>query len=195
MRSPTYRLVQQVLRFVGEAAWIYAWSAVLGHWLGPSVGPALPLWLLSVCLLVAAGARERGHPAVGEPPGCPSPRRSSASRSPSAPACSPPRSLADGLDASTLARTAVGSQAFVAGTLALVAWWRGSRLGSNGPSLYEVEGQFRFGVLAIAGLLALIAVLGAGAAPEARALVGPALALVASGLLGVPLARIAEVSR
>ena len=98
------------------------------------------------------------------------------------------------LDLKTLGRSAAGSRAFVAGCLALVAWWRGSRLGANRPSVDEVEGQFRFGVLAVAGLLALIAILGAGAAPEAATLVEPALALVASGLLGVPLARIADVS-
>ena len=193
MISSTYRLVQQVLRFVGEAAWLYAWSAVLGYWLDPRAGPALPLWLLG-CLLVV-GAAVAG--AVS--------RRSAAAWMPFAVsllgvAASVGAGLlastlaSGGLDFATLGRSTAGSRVLVASCLALVTWWRGNRLGTNPPSLYEIEGQFRFGVLAIAGLLALVAVLGAGAAPEAITLVEPALALVASGLLGVPLARIAEIS-
>lgn len=193
MRTPSYRLVLQGLRLVGEAAWIVAWSAVLGHWLDPTTGPGLPLWLLCG-ILVAAAALSR---AVS--------RRTTSAWVPiavsflgvaaSVGAGLLAAALADGpLDFATLGSTAAGSRAFVAGSLALVAWWRGSRLGANRPSLYEVEGQFRFGVLAVAALLALVAILGVGAAPAPAVLVEPALALVASGLLGVPLARIAEVS-
>ena len=193
MISSTYRLVQQVLRFVGEAAWLLAWSAVLGHWLDPTAGPALPLWLLG-CLLVA-GAAVAGSVS----------RRSAPTWMPFAVSLLgvvaavsagllASALAAGGLDIPTLGRSSVGSRVFVASCLALVAWWRGNRLGTNPPGLYEVEGQFRFGVLALAGLLALVAVLGAGAAPETITLVEPALVVVASGLLGVPLARIAETS-
>jgi uncharacterized protein DUF4129 len=193
VRSLTYRVVQQTLRLVGEAAWLLAWSAVLGYWLDPTVGPALPLWLVCGVLLLAAALSN----AVS--------RRATVGYLPiavsflgvavSVGAGLLVAALADGkLDLRALGSTVTGSRAFVAGCLALVAWWRGSRLGANRPSLYEVEGQFRFGVLAAAGLLALIAVLGTGAAPDPATLVEPALALVASGLLGVPLARISEVS-
>ena len=95
MSSPTYRLVQQLLRFVGEAAWLFAWSTVLGYWLDPRAGPALPLWLLGVLPPRQRRDRRRGQRTVRGQRGCRSPCRSSAWRPPSAPACSPP-SLAVG---------------------------------------------------------------------------------------------------
>ena len=193
MRSPSYRIVLQCLRLVGEAAWLFAWSEVLGHWLNPKYGPALPLWLLSVALVLAAALSHAVvRPAAGAWV------RFAVSLlgvAVSAGAGLLSAALAFGpLDPGRLGSTIAGTWAFVAGCLALVTWWRGSRLGTSRPSLYEIEGQFRFGIFALAGLFALVAAIGVGSAPGPVSLVEPALALVASGLLGMPLARISEVS-
>jgi hypothetical protein len=190
MTSRSFRLAHQLVRFVGEAAWLLAWSAVLGHWLDPEVGPALPLpalaaYLLSSSVLGRAVSRiATGSPLVDV----------AVSTLGLVASVGGGMLLAGTLDRDTLLRTVAGTRAVFAAGVALVAWWRGTRLGVNRATLHEVEGQFRFGIVALSLLLALVASLGPSAAPPPMTLVPIALAFVASGLVAIPLARIAEVS-
>ncbi len=192
------RGVQYALLLAGEAAWLYAWSIGLGAWLGGSRASVLALPLLVALLLVATVATRltvEGKQA------------SRLVRVALALAGLVGAGLA-GLAAIPLAehwgrwtevgalvqKTEAGFRTAAAGVLALLAWWRGIAIARERPSLWHVEGDFRLGVFALAGVLVVAALVGPAAAPALDSLIPPTLVLVFVNLVGMPLARVADES-
>jgi len=93
-----------------------------------------------------------------------------------------------------LQRTEAGLRALAAAGLALLIWWRGIATGRERPRLWHVEGEFRLGIFALVGVLVVAALAGPAAAPVMDSLLPPTLVLVFVGLVGMPLARVADES-
>ncbi|MHB1004396.1 MAG: DUF4129 domain-containing protein [Chloroflexota bacterium] len=188
------RPTQYALLLASEAAWLYAWVVALGGWLGES-GPLIDLPALLGILVLAAGVvrltARRGWPD----------RRARTLvvllALASAVAVTLAYLPAGDLAAVVYAPGATSLAGRLAFALALVAllWWRGIALGREAPSLAAAQGRLRWGVLATATLLVLLAFNGQAASPQASALVAPVLVIAFAGLLGVPLARVADAGQ
>ncbi|MCL4535147.1 MAG: DUF4129 domain-containing protein [Bacteroidetes bacterium] len=186
--------VLDFLLLVGEVAWIYAWAVATGAWSGNGTVVALPeLFLLLVSAVVVSRlvASGRWHAIAGRglvvvlgiatvalvvmaelnPPG------------------------AWSLDPVAWNRWLDGpnsGRAILAGGLAAVAWQRGVLLGRSRPDVATMEGSFRIGIIAICGLLALVGLAGSAIRLSSDALIPSTLVLLITGLVGMPLARIAD---
>jgi len=192
------RGVQYALLVAGEAAWLYAWSVAVGTWLGGSQSPLLPATALAALLAASAmatrqAAAHKRHPRLAR--------------------------VALGLLGLAVAvLTALGPwlatggwgswgsgygrmtrpgddlRAVAEGCLVLLVWWRGIGIGRARPTPYQVERRFWTGVLALAGLLVVVALAGRASGLTPGALILPTLAFVFVGLIAMPLSRIAELS-
>jgi hypothetical protein len=190
------RGVQYALLLAGEAAWLYAWSIGLGAWLGGSRSPVLALPLLLALLLVATVAA-----------------RLTVTERNEARLIQVAFALAGLLGAALaglvaipltehwgrwtevgdlLQKTEAGFRTAAAAGLALIVWWRGIVTARERPNLWHVEGDFRLGIFALAGVLVVAALVGPAAAPAVDSLILPTLVLVFVGLVGMPLARVVE---
>ena len=192
------RGLQVGLLLIGEAGWLFAWSAALGGWLDSSHGPLLGLPTVAGILITAIVAT-----------------RFALARSPS------PRvariTLAtlglgvSGLVAADVLLAATSPAgwseawsllgqgghrltAMAAMGLALLAWWRGISAGRARLSLDTVEAGFRTAVAA----LALLFLLSAWHSPPDNsplgAFVGAALLVLFAGLAGMPLASVLDLA-
>lgn len=189
--------VLNLLRLVGEAAWLYPWSLAVGVWFGGAPRPLLEVPTLFAVLLVAAAGtqgtvRVHGHPGLA-------------------------RGVLIGLGAvvaclvalsqipvfstrggwtdvwELLSREGYRGRAITGAAMAIFLWWRGITVGRSWPSSWNIEGEFRTGILAMAGLL-VVALAGENARASSNTLLLSVIALVFSGLVGMPLARVADES-
>lgn len=194
MMSVGLTRILDLLLLVGEVAWIYAWAVATGAWSGNGTVvalPALSLLLLAALAMTRAGTSGRWH-AIAV------------------------RGLVVGLGVAAVALVALTElnpagtwtldpsawgrwfsgpnlgRAVLAGGLAGVAWQRGVVLGRSRPGTAVVEGSFRIGTIAIGSLLALVGVAGRAAHLSSDALIPSTLVLLITGLVGMPLARIAD---
>ena len=190
--------VLNMLRLVGEAAWLHPWSLAVGVWFGGAPGPLLEVpALFAVLLLAAAGTqatvRARGHPRLA---------RAAFIGLGAIVACLvalgqiPVSSTRGGWSDvwGLLSREGYGGRATTGAAMAIFLWWRGITVGRSRPSSWNIEGEFRTGVLAMAGLLVVAALAGESARASSSTLLLSVIALVFSGLVGMPLARVVEES-
>jgi hypothetical protein len=183
----------------GEASWLFAWSVGLGDWLGAAAGPLLePLPLVG--LLVAATAATRlvsarladrrlARLALGLL-GLGLALLVSAAGGGIDPTADPSATW------TRLRYTSDGARAVAALALGLLAWWRGIVAGRARPAPDTVEAALR---VAVAGLAALLLLRSFAPPPaserSAIALLGSALLVLTSGLLGLPLANVVDLGR
>ncbi|HEX9015120.1 MAG TPA: DUF4129 domain-containing protein [Chloroflexota bacterium] len=191
-------LVQDLLLLAGEAAWIYGWVLTVGAWIGGSGVPLLPLPILLLLLgasLVLArlasgrGDVRRGASVAAVAVGIVAVLFFAAGQLPPS-----ATSLASAAAWNRLLSTDAGARAFLSGAAAGLVWWRGIGLGRVRPDVPSVEMRFRAGLVAISTLLALVGVSGGATRIAADALIVPTAVVLISGLVSMPLARIAEVS-
>jgi hypothetical protein len=181
--GPTSPIV--ALLFVGEVAWLTAWSAAIGPWAGvrsPLLDP------LTLGLLVGVGAwlprRIFGGGAATDRIGAGALGVAAAL-------------LASGrywlVSTPGLSSGEAESLAVFAVVLSLVAWWRGLRLGGSHADVAGVESAFRAGIGALALLLVTVAIVGGTLRPTPQSLVPPTLLFLGANLVALPLARVLEV--
>ncbi len=190
--------LSQVLDFLlllGESAWISAWAIVLAAWSGNGTAPAFPvlLLLLATSFLLsrlASRGRHRAASALVVLAGLGVVILAASS------SLGPPAGAEKGLAGLNrwLEGQNVGGAGLAAGLVAL-AWRQGVSLGRSRPDAANVEARFRTGAIAIATLLALVAVAGSAAHLSSDEIIPSTLMLLVAGLVGMPLARVADVSR
>jgi hypothetical protein len=187
--------LQLALVVAGEAIWLLAWSQVAGSWLMLSGGaPLLPAWAIAALLIGAvAGSRLLGQ------------RRTTRGARLGLAALGVALALAAGLAAGMtsdidwgiawrwVAAAELPFRPAATAALALLAWWRGLVIGQALLSLDEVEAAFRRDVGALLVLAIVNVFMPAGIAAPAGTLIGPALGVLATGLLGLPLARLLDL--
>ena len=192
--------ILNLLRLVGEAAWLYPWSLAVGVWLGGASRPLLGLpTLFAILLLAAAGTqgtvRARGHPklargifiALGALVGC----LVALSQIPIQ-ILSTGSGLADVWE--LLSREGHVGRAITGAAMVVFLWWRGIMVGRSRPHSGNIEDEFRTGILAMAGLLVVVALAGENARASSSTLLLSVITLVFSGLVGMPLARVVDES-
>ncbi len=193
------REVQGILFLAVEAGWLFAWSAALGSWLpNDRPSPVLGATAIVGLLGLAALATRAVYPFV------PSKRIAG---------------LTVGLlgvaaavfvGASTLligrassdwsvtwrlfSSTNLGLRDSAAIVLTLLAWWRGIAAGRARLSLDEVEAAFRGAIVGLAIVFVLSALAPAGSTAE-RSMGGAVVVALFAGLIGMPLARIRDLSQ
>lgn len=193
------REIQGILFLAVEAGWLFAWSAALGSWL-PTDQPSPVLGAAAVVglLILAALATRAVYPLV------PSKRIAGLTVALLGVAA------AAFVGASTLlivrpssdwsatwrlfSNTNVGLRDGAAMVLALLAWWRGIAAGRARLSLDEVEAALRGAIVGLAVVFVLCALASAGLAAEAS-MVESVLVVLFAGLIGMPLARIRDLSQ
>jgi hypothetical protein len=190
--------VLNLLRLVGEAAWLYPWGLALGTWLGGASQPLLGLPLLFVVILLAAvgtrsAVRARTHPklARGVFVGLGALVACLVALS-QVPVFSAGGDWADRWQ--LLSQGGYGGRAAIGAALVVFLWWRGITVGRSKPSSWNVEDEFRTGILAMAGLLVIVALAGEKAGVSSEPLVFSVITLILVGLVGMPLARVVDES-
>lgn len=88
-----------------------------------------------------------------------------------------------------------GLRAATSGAFAIFLWWRATGLGRSPMSLSLVEDEFAAGTLAMTTLLVIVALAGAVSPFPAEPLLLGTFIVVSTGLVGMPLARVVDVSR
>lgn len=193
-RDPA-RWLQLALVVAGEAIWLLAWSQIAGGWLTSTGGASLlPVWAV-IALLAGSVLASR---LLGQ-------RRTMRGVRLGLALLGLVLALAAGLQAGMasgvdwavawrwIAAAELPFRPVATAILALLAWWRGLVAGQALLSLDEVEVAFRRGVGALAVLAVVNALMPAGAAAPAGPLVWAALGVLATGLLGLPLARLLDL--
>ncbi len=188
----------ELLILAGEAAWIFAWAVTLGAWIDSTRAPLLDLPALLLILLLSSSLARL---AAGSGRGWRWLRLATVvlglvvAIAPSIVALGLPSDLGQGavslnsaLEGDTLPR------ALFAGGLSFLAWRRGVGVGRALPDLAAVDDGFRDGVIAMSSLLAFVGLAGAAAPLPSDALIPSTLVVLLSGLIGMPLARILDVS-
>jgi hypothetical protein len=198
LRGRPVRQVQLGLMLAGEAAWLYAWSLALAYLIDPSA-PYLPLDAVQLAAVLAAAAAAARLAAF-----VPSLRLARLLLA----LAGLMVSLALGSQAlwTTAAQTgwpaawdmawqgSLGLRVGVAVLLSVIAWLRGIAAGHSRLTLDNVEGAFRLGIMALAAGLLVRAATPVRDAAGTASLTAAALVLLLSGLIGLPLARILDVS-
>lgn len=191
------RILQLLLYLVADAGWLAAWSVALGIWLGPSAaGPLVGLSTIVALLLAALGVTSQVVRRL--------PRRRNGVLVVIGVLLALSISLAvslatrDPMDArgpiESWLRDGLGGRAVVAMVFALVVWIRGIAAGRARLTREDVEGSFRGGVIALAVLFVLNTLLSPANAAPVGALVVATLVVLFAGLIGMPLARILDLS-
>jgi hypothetical protein len=187
--------LQFLLVVAGEMLWLLAWSVVAGHWLTSNGGaPLLPIWAV-IGLAVSAGLsrwldQRRTTRAA---------RLGLALGGLVLAVISGLSTLigADGIDWAQawrwLATGDLAVRPLATIGLTLLAWWRGLVLGQLLLSLDEVEGAFRRAVGALVLLALLNAVTPAPQRAPATLLIWPAIGVLTTGLLSLPMSRLIDV--
>ncbi|MGI5835667.1 MAG: DUF4129 domain-containing protein [Chloroflexota bacterium] len=190
--------IQYSLLITGEAAWGYLWSIALGRWFGngdPTVElhilvGILSLSLISTYLLVARLRRPLVSklllPVLGALAVC------------SAVFFTIPALSQSGRWEETLFllfNTELGGQAALVAIFAGFFWQRGALLGRSQPDGYVVEEEFRTGIVALISLLVVTALAGEHAPVSGELLVLSTMLFISTGLVGMPLSQIVDVSR
>ena len=93
-----------------------------------------------------------------------------------------------------VAQTNLGLRAGGAAGLTLIAWWRGIAAGRTRLWLEDVESAFRGAILALATLFLLDMIASPPTARGTNGVVGAAVVVLFAGLVGLPLARICDLS-
>jgi hypothetical protein len=88
-----------------------------------------------------------------------------------------------------------GTRVAVAAGFAVFLWWRALGLGRLPMSLELVEEEFQAGTIATTTLLVFVALAGKASMLSPEPLLVAAFAVVSAGLVGMPLARVVDVSR
>ncbi|MBI3969409.1 MAG: DUF4129 domain-containing protein [Chloroflexi bacterium] len=198
-RPPSHRQIlraaQIILALSAEAGWLFAWSAAPGGWLDPPA-PVLALPALAGILAVAALATKLDRR-------LPSPETAQTALPligllvaagvalltwATLPAVggrgAPVEASAPILDIRVLEATA----------LALLAWWRGLTMGGTPLTAERAEAALRLAVGALFGLFLVDLTVSARPPGSASPLVGAALVVLCSGLVGLPLARVLDLA-
>ena len=196
--TPAVRATQYGLLIAGQLSWLFAWSAALGSWLG---GDRLPVLAPYSLLLLLTGGAALVRPALAVKR---APRLAGLALALLGVLVTGFVGLEtlfavggwwDWAKASDLLEgTAWGTRAIAAGALALITWWRGIATGRESPALWRVEDEFRLGIIALGGLLAIVAITGSTGRLDAGLLVYPTLGFVFVNLVGMPLAQIVDES-
>lgn len=190
--------IQNLLRLMGESAWLYPWSLAVGMWLTGNARPILAFpALLAVLLLAATGTqatvRAHGRPRLARAAfialGVAVAGLLALSQIPL------PWTEGDWVGTwQQLSREGYGGRGATGAAAAVFLWWRGITVGRSRPNSYNVEDEFRTGILAMAGLLVIVALAGGNAGVAPDTLVLSVLLLVLAGLVGMPLARVVDES-
>lgn len=188
--------VQYLLILTSECAWTYGWVLVLGSLMVDVGRPFLPLSTVIAVLalaliaarLVTLAPRDRRWPRVapallGLALAClvalgQLPESSQWSRW--------------GDLWQQWQRAGLIARATVAVMLVLFLWWRGLSIGRSSPTQSDVEDDFRIGIFATAALLVSVALAGERATALAPPLILFTALMLASGLVGMPLARVID---
>jgi len=193
------RGVQLALALAVDAGFLYAWSAALGGWIGPTgAGPALGLPLLVGLLILATLAARLWA------------SRFATLRFAGLAVALLGLVIALLIGVTTLwtgagtrdwarawsafSQTSLGLRDSAVVGLALAAWWRGIAAGRARLALDDVEAGLRVAILALVGVFLLNAVATPGTGPVVNTLVGAAVVVLFAGLTSLPLARIYDMS-
>ena len=198
-RPGSPRLAQLALSLAGEAGWLVAWNEELGKWLGPSPGPPLlGLGELAGVLLVGAVATRLVLGRIGTP------RLGAIVLALLGVALSLTVATRDVWQLTHLGSwssfwaawdsSPYGLRMVVAALLAVVAWWRGIATARERISRDVAVEGFRFGVLLLASALVMNLLVPATAQVPEEAFIAPLLVVLFTGLLGLPLAQILDLS-
>jgi hypothetical protein len=180
------------LYLVGNVAWIFAWSVMIGGWIDASSAvPPLPIGAIAgIGLTAAVVTRLVGRASAGRLA-----RLSVAgfgllvALAVAGITAGQPLWPGYGAWARILATT-LGWYPVGAAALALVAWWRGIAAGRASFTVDVVESGFRGAVTGLVGLFLIALLAGSSRAVPTGSLTSLAVVVLFTGLLGMPLARI-----
>lgn len=199
MAIVSLNLVLDALLVAGETSWIWAWSVTVGSWIGGGRAPLLPLPALLILMVAPAvlarlatargGTRARLLLGVTILLGVQAAVLAAIAQLP----------LAAGVPASLAALNGwldgeQAGRAVLAGGAAGIAWRRGLGLGRSVADTTTVDESFGTGIVAFSSLLALVGLSSGATGVSSDALIPPTLVMLMAGLVGMPLARIREVS-
>lgn len=198
MMKTGIEFVQCLLLLAGEVAWGYPWALALGRWFGngnptlelPSLAGLLLLSLVSTRLVLVRLKRSRVGDAVLSTLGL---LAVCGAALLALPTVWQGRSWEDVL--SQILNTDLGGQAALVAIFAGFFWRRGALLGRSRPDVYLVEDEFRTGIVALISLLVVTALAGEHAPVTGEWLVLSTLLFISTGLVGMPLAQIVDISR
>ncbi|HUX85462.1 MAG TPA: DUF4129 domain-containing protein [Chloroflexota bacterium] len=193
------RLAQLGLYLAGEAGWLMAWNEELGKWLGPSPGSALlGLGELAGILLLGAIATRLLLSRLGRPRFGPillALLGVAVSLIVATLDAGPLLSLGSwGSFWAAWDSSPYGLRMVVAALLAVVAWWRGIAAARERISGDVAVEGFRLGVLLLASALVINLLVPAAAQISEDAFITPLLVVLFTGLFGLPLAQILDLS-
>ncbi len=191
--------LQYLLLLASEAAWSYPWAMTVGIWVMRTGQPALdPLSLVAILVLGVAATR------VAAARG----RQSKLARltltflavaTTAAVALMQLPAFRGESDAGLLWGQLIdsgeGGRAATAAGFAAFLWWRALGLGRSPMNLSLVEEEFQAGTIAMTTLLVFAALAGKVSPLPVEPLLLATFCVVSAGLIGMPLARVVDVSR
>jgi len=187
-----------LLMMAGNTAWIYPWAMAVAPWMDRTSRPAITLPAVAGLLVMgvvatrlmslAPGLMSAGRfllPLLGLAAAC----GTALAGLPAFSSGEPTDELVRQLLSGETGTRAIGSAIFVA-----AVWGRGVNMGRSRPNLSMVEDQLRTGVVGLCALLAMSALAGRASAVSDASLLLPTLLFLATSLLEMPLASVAEVT-